>query len=155
MFSVDEHYQGDQEDDTPEVPEDELEIAGAAAEADIAAETNSADFETNPPKKTTLLFGYHHRKEEKEANPTYDDLLREARSCKAELPGAVRDKARIVRVRELGFDTFSVSIGNEGGNDEKHHHHGVFCTRSIVSELKSELKRCGKLSPVQVFVDCE
>ena len=57
---VDEQDQDDQEDDTSEVPEDELEIAGAAAEADIKAETNSADFETNPPKPNILLFEYHH-----------------------------------------------------------------------------------------------
>ena len=156
LASVDEHDQGNQEDDTSEhVPEDEPEIAGEAAEADIEGETNPADFGTNPPKPTILLFGYHHRKEENEANLSYDNLLREARSCKAELPGAIRDKARIVRVRELGFDTFSVSIGNMGENDEKHHYHGDFCTRSIVSELKAELKRCGKLSPVQVCIDCE
>ena len=154
--SFDAHARDDQEDDASEhVPEDEPEIAGEAAEADIEGETNPVDFGTSPPKPTILLFGYHHRKEENKANLSYDDLLREARSCKSELPGAVRDKARIVRVRELGFDTFSVSIGNIGENDKKHHYHGDFCTRSIVSELKAELKRCGKLFPVQVCVDCE
>ena len=38
--------------------------------------------------------------EEGDANPTYEDLLHEASSCKSELTGAVREKARIVLITQ-------------------------------------------------------
>ena len=108
-------------------------------------------------KPTILLFGFTHRIETNGTDPAYEDLLDEARSyqnMQDELPGAVRDKARIVRLRQFGFDTYSVSLSNKNNNDDKHHYWGDFCARGFVDELEKALKDVGKCLPVQICVDC-
>ena len=104
------------------------------------------------------MFGFTHRIETNGTDPAYEDLLDEARSyqnMQDDLPGAVRDKARIVRLRQFGFDTYSVSLSNKDNNDDKHHYRGDFCARGFADELEKALKDAGKCHPVQICVDCK
>ena len=121
------------------------------------------DWNTNIALQSTkpviLLLGYTFRHEKNDNGPTYEELLEEAKHFygkdNTQLPGAIRDKARIIRLLDRGFDCFCVSKGNKDQNDESMHYYGDFCDRKFVQELREKLRSYQKPHPVQICVDCE
>ena len=128
--------------------------ANAEAQAETEATATDSTTTTQSTKPVILLLGFTFRKEKYEVWPTYEELLDEARCYygkdNTQLPGAIRDKARIACLRDAGFDCFCVSKGNKDGNDESMHYYGDFCDRKFVDELREKL--VGK-HPVQICVD--
>ena len=144
----------------------EVEESAADTEASIApaesGSTSVAIMNSNIAKSTKpviLLLGYTFRQETNDNGPTYEELLEEARyfygKDNTQLPGAIRDKARIVLLRDRGFDCFCVSKSNKDENDESMHYYGDFCDRKFVQELRETLCKYEKPHPVQICVDCE
>ena len=129
----------------------DLETNAEETENNIGPTSIIADIQTSKP--VILLLGFTFRKESDKNGPSYAELLEEARCYygkeKAQLPGAIRDKARIVRLRDAGFDCFCVSKSNEDENEESKHYCGDFCDRKFVQVLREKLHK----RPVQVCVD--
>ena len=142
-----------------------MEAEESAADTEAPAESDStptASTSTSIAKSTKpviLLLGYTFRQETNDNGPTYEELLEEARyfhgKDNTQLPGAIRDKARIVRLLDRGFDCFCVSKSNKDENDESMHYYGDFCDRKFVQELRETLCKYGRPHPVQICVDCE
>ena len=134
----------------------EVEDSATSAEAQAESEATTTDTTTitQPTKPVILLLGFTFRKETNAGGPTYEELLDEARcyygKANTQLPGAIRDKARIVRLHDAGFDCFCVSKSNKDENDESKHYYGDFCDRKFVQELRGKLQQ---QHPVQVCVD--
>ena len=132
--------------------EDSAIIAGAQAESEATSNSSTATT-TQSTRPLILLLGFTFRKETNEVGPTYEELLDEARHYygkdNTQLPGAIRDKARIVRLRDAGFDCFCVSKSNKDENDESMHYYGDFCDRKFLHELRGKLHK----HPVQICVD--
>ena len=133
----------------------EVEDSAANAEAQAKSDATTTDTTTitQSTKPVILLLGFTFRKEKYEGGPTYEELLDEARSYygkdNTQLPGAIRDKARIVRLRDAGFDCFCVSKSNKDENEESKHYYGDFCDRNFVQQLRRKLHK----HPVQICVD--
>lgn len=75
------------------------------------------------------------------------------------VPGHVRDKARIIRLQEMGYDFCCVSLDNEG-QDESKHYEGNFCRTSprFIRGFEEFLNNNGMREgncPNQICVDCE
>ena len=132
------------EEENSSDPQPEMEVEESAADAEAPAEsesTSTATTSTSIAKSTKpviLLLGYTFRQETNETSPTYGELLEEAKSFygkdNTQLPGAIRDKARIIGLLDRGFDCFCVSKSNKDENDESMHYYGDFCDSRIRSK---------------------
>ena len=135
------------------ISEEEDNATNTEAQAKSDATTTDNTTITQSTRPVILLLGFTFRKENHEDGRTYEELLDEARCYygkdNTQLPGAIRDKARIVRLRDAGFDCFCVSKSNKDENEESKHYYGDFCDRKFVQELRERLHK----HPVQVCVD--
>ena len=135
------------------ISEEEDNATNAEAQAKSEAITTDTTAIMQPTKPVILLLGFTFRKERNVGEPTYEELLDEAKfyygKDNTQLPGAIRDKARIVRLRDAGFDCFCVSKSNKDENEESKHYYGDFCDRKFVQQLRGKLYK----HPVQICVD--
>ena len=135
------------------------QMLNAPAESESTPTATTSTNVAQSTKPVILLPGYTFRQETNENGPTYEDLLEEARyfygKDNTQLPGAIRDKARIVRLLDRGFDCFCVSKSNKDENDESMLYYGDFCDRKFVEELREKLSKHETPHPVQACVDCE